>query len=739
MKIKKISLVALGLCSVLAIAGCKKDPATSTGATSGNAQNSGNTQSSSSSSKGYVIPTVSQENAGTKGAKVDIMINYKKSDSLSYGVSYTGASAYSNPIEKSTYQPGDILPTWKEFGKMNGVEIRDVADYSVHTDDNQYDKIYVSPTSGTKFVTTVSSNNDKGQTATVDLWMNSASNMDKVAANGDLLNLLKYLDNYMPNFKKWLYANPEVAKQLINDKNEMYVVPYFDGKDSIEKMFLMDTNMTKKLLDDDSAVYDTTDTITTSYEKFLPKYQNEKIAVVGLEGKKADITVTSSENIIDKQNALTVKNGQTLTTALKDYLKATYGEYVGPGKLYEHLSDIYVSKSACYNADELVALMRCVKTNSKLLTGTTDKKVTVLSPREDKNSRANNVVQFASIWGIQGLTSEKDYLYFDAKGELHDARTEEETYTVGLANLHKLYSEGLILENYATKINGKTNFAKTLIPQSQLFMEYDYNATSAQYNAPDEFQSGTSGSKTDGFMPVLSPVTIWKEDDHTTYNYTRHSEDTRALKSGGWVVPKNSDNIAGALAVIDSIFTTEGANLQDFGPAAYRDGDKTVTLPNGVVAPKINPLVLEDIYTGDNKSLGWNNWYRCFVGSTQGIGHVRNDALDYQVTNASGQTGLNNVTAAIATGVMSLAVSTNPNGFNKCVPTFWSLSSTDNENLKASEDNTYFTTLWKSDMSYTGYHGIVRDGLTADKLSEIKGHFEKQNQVYLETYKLYLV
>ncbi|UKI49082.1 MAG: hypothetical protein L6U99_09855 [Clostridium sp.] len=68
-------------------------------------------------------------------------------------------------------------------------------------------------------------------------------------------------------------------------------------------MFLMDTNMTKKLLDDDSAVYDTTDTITTSYEKFLPKYQNEKIAVVGLDGKKADITVTSSENIIDKQNA----------------------------------------------------------------------------------------------------------------------------------------------------------------------------------------------------------------------------------------------------------------------------------------------------------------------------------------------------------------------------------------------------------------------------------------------------
>ena len=733
MKIKKISLVALGLCSILAVTGCKNDSTASSGAAASN----GGTTASSSSKKEYSIPTVSQKDPGTKGAKVDIMINYKKSTSLSYGVSYTGSSAYSNPIENATYQPGDILPTWKEFGKMTGVEVRDVADYSVHDDDGQYDKIYTSPASGTKFVSTVSSNNDKGQSATVDLWMNSASNMDKVAANGDLLNLLEYIDA-MPNYKKWLYANPEVAKQLINENNQMFVVPYFDGKDSIEKMFLMDTNMTKKLLDDDSAVYDTTDTITTSYEKFMPAYSNEKIAVVGVDGKKTDITVTSSQNVIDKQNALSVKNGETLTKALKEYLKDTYGAYVGAGKLYENYSDIFVSKNACYNADELVALMRCVKTNSKLLTGTTDKKVTVLSPREDKNSRAHNVVQFASIWGIQGLTAEKDFLYFDANGELHDARTEEDTYTIGLSNLHKLYSEGLILENYATAGAKSTNYAKTLIPEGQLFMEYDYNATSAQYNAPDENQSGATGSKTDGFMPILAPVTIWKEDDHTTYKYTRHSEDTRALKSGGWVVPKSSDNIAGALAIIDSVFTTEGANLQDFGPAAYRDGDKTITLPNGVVAPKINPEVLKDIYTGANKDLGWNNWYRCIVGSTHGIGHIRNDALDYQVTNASGQIGLNNVTEAIATGVMSIALSTNPDGFNKVVPTFWSLSSSDNESLKNSADNTYFTTLWKSAMEYTGYHGIVKDGLTAEKLSEIKSHFAGQNQVYLNTYKLYL-
>lgn len=707
---KKVALIALGLCSVLAVTSC-----------GGNEESSKKPSTPQSSSEAV-------RELNYKGTSLDIMINYKKSSSLSYGVSYTGSSAYNNPFDGATYQNGSLLPTWKQFGTNLEMTIRDAADYSVHTDDDQYNKIYEAPNSGVAFKT------DGGQF--VDLWMNSEKNMNAVAANGGLVNLADHLDA-MPNLKAFLNANPAIKSQLTDDYGKIYIAPYFDGFNNIEKMIMMDTNMVKKLLDEE-VTYDTAVTIdTTAYTAFLPKFTNEKISVVGVDGELDYITVTQSENIITTQNALSVKNGQTLTTALKTYLQETYGKYVGAGKLYENYSDIFISANACYNVDELVALMRCVRTNPQCLTGTDT--VIVMGPRETSNaSRINNIIQLASIWGIQGLTAEKDYLYFNAKGELMDARTNEETYTVGLANLHKLHQEGLILEEFASS-TGTTKIAATYIPNGQLFMEYDYNATSAQYNAQDEVGIGKAGGKTTGFRPVVAPVTNWKEDDHSVVKYTRHTEDNRALKSGGWVIPAATDNLDGALKLMDYLYSPEGADLQDFGPAAYRDGDKTVTMADGTVAPKINPAVLKDISTGQYSDLGWNNWYRCFIGSTQGVGHVRNNALDYQVTSAYGQIGLDNVNTAIAAGAMTLAT-TNGEGFNKSVPTSWSITAKESTTITESSDYTNMVAFWKAAVSYDkNMFGAVKNGLTENELSTLKSYFTGLDNVYLETYRLYVL
>lgn len=736
MKKKKIALVALGLCSVLAITGCDNTKESST--TSGSTPTQTTGGSGSSGSSNYTLPTVEQKNPGTKGTELDVLINYISSK-VGYGISLqNNGGSYTNPIDGQTYTEGSILPTWKAFGDKLGMTMRDVADYTATSDNNQYEKIYSSVANqADRFKSkVVSTGTGTGTTQTVDLWMNSASNMEKVAADGGLVNLLEYLDA-MPNFKAWLGENLDTAKQLINDSNEMYVAPYFDGKDTIERMFLMDTEMVKKILDSDTVTYNTDRTITTEYTKFIAtNYNNTKIPVVGMDKKATEITVSYSANIIDTQNALATKNGQTLTTALKDYLKSTYGAYVGSGKLYENLSDIFISENACYNPDELIALMRCIKTNSTLITGDANKEVVTISPRQAAANRAVNVLQFAQIWGIQGLTSEKDFLYFDANGELQDARLQEETYTVGLANLQKLYKEGLILTNYAS--SSSTKYAETYIPQSQLFMEYDYNATSAVYNEQDaETGIGTVGSKSKGFKPVLAPVTTWANDP-SDYTYTRHSDDGRAVKSGGWVIPKATDNLAGALALIDYIFSQEGANLQDFGPANYVDG--TMTMPDGTVAPKIKTAVLKAI-SEDTKKLGWNNWYRRYVGSTQGIGHVRSNALDYQVTHKVGQSGLDNVNTAIAAGVYSIAVTSGANGFNKCVPTFWNLSSSDEENLKNSASNTFFTNFWKTGDLDTDIHKYVYSDattLSTYSLANIKAQFAQQQTDYLDTYRLYL-
>ena len=729
MKIKKISLVALGLCSVLAVAGCKKDPTTSNPAAS-----SGNSPAASSTGTEQTSTSTSLDGGngvvGEKAANLDVLINYYSS-SKSFGVTYQGDDTYTNKFDGLNYAKGALLPTWKAFGQKLNMTIRDAADYSKTSNNDQHKAIYTSPASQTKFKT------DAGEM--VDLYMNSQENMTAAGTAGDLVNLMDYL-HAMPNFKKFLEANPSVLSQLKNDRGELFIAPYFDGKDTIEKMFLMDTAMVKKLLDTDNAAYDTADTIAeTAYTPFIGTYNNTKIPVVGLNGKADEITVSNTKDVITLQNELTTKNGQTLTTTLKDYLKATYGSYVGAGKLYANYSDIFVSANACYNVDELVALMRCVKTNTQFLTGQNEVKVQVLFPREmnSKADRTDSIIQFAQAWGVQGLTAEKDYLYYDKDGNLHDARTTLETYTNGLDNLAKLYSEGLIRENY---YDGSTTVkcAATYIKGGYGFMEYDYNATSAVYNRVDDNGIGEKDGKTNGFMPVLAPVTKWANDDHTKYEYTRHSDDGRALKTGGWVIPKNTDNLAGALEMIDYIFSKEGADLQDFGPDEYRDG--TMTLSDGTECVKIKPAVLKEIST-ESLKLGWNNWYRRYVGSTEGIGHVRNNGLDYQVTNAAGQTGLSNVTQAIGAGVMSVTLTYGADGFNKCVPTTWNIPADTLKSIDADANQKGLNAFWKVKQSgNAGRHGWVTNsgaGMKSANFTTLQGYFKGCDTAYLAIYQMY--
>lgn len=723
MKKKKIALVALGLCSVLAVAGCKDDVESSVVDNSTSVDTS--TESAGliknetekmktlrsyfaetntkyltlhetyklKSSTGYTMPTKTQKDPGSVAAELDVVVNYKGEA----GPTLQKVDSYTNPIDGFTYNKNDILPTWKAFQEHVGTTIKDRGDYTAADDKTQHSKIYKD--AETKFV-------HKPSNANIDLYMNTTANMSDAGSNNHLVDLLEYIDK-MPNYKKFLQDNPSVAQQLINDNDDLFIAPYFDGKDEIEKMFMMDTNMIEKLLDAADPKYDTADKLPdTYYEAYLPTYNNTKIAVVGLDGNKTDITLTSTKDVITMQNELETQDGKSLTNALKTYLQDTYGDYVGTGRIYEKYSEIFTSASAAYNCDELVALMRCVKTNTQYLTGQNKEKVLVAFPREGKSGRMQNIPQMASMWGIQGLTSETDYLYYDKDGKLRDARTTEKSY-LGLVMLSQLYDEGLIKTNYADKVDA--NFAATYIPKGQGFMEYDYNATSALYNEVDENGIGTKTSTTKGFRPVLAPVTYWDNDDHSTYQYTRYTEDNRTLKPAGWCIPSNSDNIAGALELIDYMFTEEGAYLQDFGPEEYRETELMV-LADGTKCPAITKAVFEAI-SNDPLKGGWNNWYRRYIGSTQGIGHVRSGGLDYQVTNVYGRQGLENIQKAIKAGVMKLALSTNPDGFGKSVQTNWSISADAKSGYEKAAGYIGLTTFWAAGTEGTdGYHGAIQIG-----------------------------
>ena len=669
------------------------------------------------------------ENADLEGKTLNVYINYKGQ----MGVTYTGkvsklGTTYTNPIDNVTYKDGDLLPTWKEVEKNLKVSIHDAVrdfkedSYTKTSDDDVADAI------------STSKNLKK-----IDVFMTNTSNATKLAKDGKLVDLNQYLSE-MPNLKAWLDAHPNVKTELTDAAGKMYVAPYFDGVDTIEKMFLFNTEMVSILLDGAMGVGDT-DAIkaeeTAKYTAFIDTSADYTVSV-SKNGVASDMTVKAAKNPVTAQNELATKTGAAYLDALKTYIDAAYGHEIGEGKKFAKRSDVFNSESACYSADDMIALMRCAVRNPKLILGDKYKAgksdIAGIVPRGEANNRVITILQMAQIWGVRGLTSEKDYLYFGKDGKLKDARTTQATYDA-LDKLHALKEEGLILAGWETVpkegakgtkyydyLNGKNEGS------SSALMIYDYNATQAVNNKYDEATGiGTEGAIWNGLMPVLPPVTKWEDSADTTHKYTRYTEDARAFKGAGSVIiAKDDENrIKGACKLIDYFYSQAGAELQDYGPSNYTDGRITIA---GVSYPKISTAVLKAINTS---GLGWNDWYRAVVGSTQGMGHIRTDGLDYQVTHASGQIGLQNVLNAIKSGALVCATTARARGFGATVPANYS-STPDSSNITALVD------FWKQGGNNTAWRKVINDGWDDGQLATLKNLWETSDKGYLYAYQALL-
>ena len=83
-------------------------------------------------------------------------------------------------------------------------------------------------------------------------------------------------------------------------------------------------------------------------------------AAACLPWKASPLPKKTDQNIVELQNALSVKNGETLTRTFIQYIKDNY-DYASP-------SELFLGEKAAYDIDELVALMRCIKANPGYLT-----------------------------------------------------------------------------------------------------------------------------------------------------------------------------------------------------------------------------------------------------------------------------------------------------------------------------------------------------------------------------------
>ncbi len=683
----KVALLStLAVAGVATIASCSKPATTST---------TGSQPASQPTSQ----PTSTSRYDG-KGATLRVAIDYQSGSKVS-GVSYQMKDSVTLAYGDNTVLTKDVtLPTWKAFGSKLNLDIKDGQDYSKEMKDiwQQYDSDGYKDANGNL----------------LDLVMGDSKTYNTAIANNKLEAISDHI-NEMPNFKRWTEENASIYSSMRATDGKVYYTPYFDGLDDIEKMNLMNIDYIEKLLDSDENQLSTDKTPSSkqafAYQPTVADQASAKVTISYKGGRtNFNANFSADNNAVKKQNELDVKNGKTLVQALKAALKAEYaaalpqslgGTASAADAKFTKLSEIFTSESACYNVDDLVALLRAVKYNSTFLTGDATKNITPVVPRTAQNNRTYQIAEMAAWWGVRGLSGENGKLYFDTNEELQDACGQVKTYTV-LEYLNTLYNEGLIQENLYT--NGgsdmsSTEFRKAGIQNGTVFMVYDYNATTTQYN-----KDVVSANKIN-LTAVLPPVQNWtgtkKLDYHTEDSakgwsvdgYVHFTEDNRALKSGGWAIPKTSQNKASALALMDYLFSEEGARIQDYGPDSTYAANATVSIkdskskevvktfnvkagdrvywnvPNGSViqggedCPVISDVIKAAVqYSGYT----WNDYYRIFIGSTQGIGHVRSSGLDYQCTfSQQGRDGLNKLETAIANGSFLLACTTFEDDTNK--------------------------------------------------------------------------
>ncbi len=552
-----------------------------------------------------------------------------------------------------TYNSGDLKPTWVAVQDTLKVVFEDK--YQGNGAAKEFDYW-------------------KEQLDQVDVLSGTAAKLSEAGEAGLVVNIAEYLDQ-MPNFKAYLDENPIVKLSITGntDTGAIYFSPYFDGVDDIERMPLMRVDWVKKLLDGEGefTAEACKELAAPVYQPYMPTEGKVEIETPTLDGAATE-TVTKDYdafgNIIDKMNAAGTIDGVAAVNMLREYIDKTYNGYYGTER-----SNLFIGQNAAWDADELVALLRCVVANPFTLNGTDN--VQGLFSREDANNqRRVDMMRFAGIlFGVRGLESRQDYLYVGEDGELHDARQEVATYDA-MAKMHALVEEGLISQAFVNNEDVKT---QNYLENDLGFMHYDYNQTQTLYNV-------TVLNEGEAYMAVMVPVARWFDGTNEDGVFMRFTESWRSVKTDGWGISKagvgdDTNKLNAALALIDYAYSPAGTIRMSYGPDAFiktnDDGSYVTFNFNGKEMPVIADATWEELWAKANGN--YTNYARQFLGST--LSFMKSQAFEYQCTCDVGKEGAGKISVAIALGTIkhpALAIAENP--WYTSVPTV--LPTTKNEN-----------------------------------------------------------
>ena len=562
-----------------------------------------------------------------------------------------------------TYHTGDLKPTWVEVQNKLNIKFEDK--YQGNTATKEFDYW-------------------KERLEEVDLVAGAASQLSEYGEEGSVVNLAEYLD-YMPNFKAYLEANPIVRLSITGNTTTgaIYFAPYFDGVNDIERMPLMRVDWVEKLLNGEGefAAEACNDTAAPVYEPYMPTSGKVEVEVVNLDGKTVDKIAKDYDaagNIVAAMNAKGAMTGVEAVNMLRAYIDKAYNGYYGTDR-----ANLFIGQNAAWDADELVALLRCVVANPQTLNGTDT--VQGLFSREDANNqRRVDMFRFAgTLFGVRGMESRQDYLYVGTDGKLHDARQDAEAYAA-LEKLNDLVKEGLISQAFVNMEDVKT---ADYLDQDLGFMHYDYNQTQTLLN-----ETKLQKDQGEKYMAVMVPVARWFDGTDANGVYMRFTESWRSVKTDAWAisvkgVAGDEDKLNACLKFFDYVFSPEGQILMSYGPDAFiktnADGSYVTFLFNGKEMPVISDENYADLWKLGKGN--YTNYARFYLGST--LSFVKSQAFEYQCTCDAGKEGAGHISTAIGLGTIKhpeLAITENP--WYTSVPTVLPNTKVENDQIKTYSD-----------------------------------------------------
>ena len=556
-----------------------------------------------------------------------------------------------------TYQSGDLKPTWVEVQNLLNVVFENK--YQGNSASNEL-KYWLE------------------QLDQVDVVSGNAAGLSEAGVAGDFVNFAEYFD-YMPNFKAYLEANPIVRLSITGDTDTgaIYFSPYFDGVNDIERMPLMRTDWVEKLLNGDGAFTASASKNLNAavYTPYMPTSGKVAVDVVKKDGSAVESInkdYDAAGNIVKTMNDALAKGtvtGVDAVNMLRDYIDKAYNGYYGTNR-----ADLFIGQNAAWDADELVALLRCVVANPQTLNGT-DVVNGLFSREDDNNQRRVDMFRFVgTLFGVRGLESRQDYLYVGADGLLHDARQEVATYEA-IDRMNAIAQEGLIATSF---MNMEDTDTKTMLKNDAGFMHYDYNQTQTVYNET-QLQDGEK------YMAVMVPVARWNDG---TEKYMRFTESWRSVKTDGWGISKagvgnDTNKLNAALALIDYAYSEEGQILMSYGPKAFiktnADGSYVTFNFNGKQMPVIADATYAELW--EKASGNYTNYARMYLGST--LSFAKSQAFEYQCTHDVGKEGAGYISTAIGLGTIKhpeLAITENP--WYTSIPTILPTTQDENTILK---------------------------------------------------------